>query len=298
MNITNRITILFRLLRPQQWLKNIFVLLPLFFGGALLQQAPLLQALIAFISFCMVASAIYCLNDVVDAPSDRLHDIKRHRPVASGAVTTRKALSIAAILTIAAIALPMTLPQTGWKVSVVIAAYALINIAYCLWIKQIAVLDVCVIAFGFVMRLLAGSTATEIPLSHWIVLMTFLLTLFMALSKRRDDVLKYDNTGIIIRKNITRYNITFLNQAITITATITIVCYIMYTVSPEVTQRFDNSYIYLTSLPVIIGILRYIQLTIVDGKSGSPTHIMLHDLFLQIVLLLWTLSFFIILYVL
>ena len=298
MNITNRITILFRLLRPQQWLKNIFVLLPLFFGGALLQQAPLLQALIAFISFCMVASAIYCLNDVVDAPADRLHDIKRHRPVASGAVTTRQALSIAAILTLAAIALPMTLPQTGWKVAAVITAYALINIAYCLWIKQIAVLDVCVIAFGFVMRLIAGSTATDIPLSHWIVLMTFLLTLFMALSKRRDDVLKYDNTGIIIRKNITRYNITFLNQAITITATITIVCYIMYTVSPEVTQRFHNTYIYLTSLPVIIGILRYIQLTIVDGKSGSPTHIMLHDTFLQIVLLLWTLSFFIILYVL
>ena len=244
-----------------------------------------------------MASAIYCLNDVIDAPSDRLHEKKRHRPVASGAVSTTRALLLAAVLCTAAIALPLLIPATGWQVAAVIAAYALINVAYCLWIKQVAVVDVCVIAFGFVLRLLAGSLATGIVLSHWIVLMTFLLTLFMALSKRRDDVLKYDNTGVKLRKNITRYNISFLNQAITITATVTLVCYIMYTVSPEVVSRFHTSYLYLTSIFVIVGLLRYIQLTVVDEKSGSPTHIMLHDFFLQAVVVLWTLSFFLILYV-
>ena len=287
-----------RLLRPQQWLKNIFVLLPLFFGGALLQSPLVLRACVALAGFCLMASAVYCINDVVDAPADRLHDKKRLRPVASGAVSTTQALLIAVGLAIVAIALPLLIPTAGWQVAAVIGAYGMINVAYCLWIKQVAVVDVCVIAFGFVLRLLAGSVATGIVLSHWIVMMTFLLTLFMALSKRRDDVLKYDNTGVKLRKNITRYNLTFLNQAITITATVTLVCYVMYTVSPEVVSRTRTPYLYLTSIFVIVGLLRYIQLTVVDEKSGSPTHIVLHDVFLQIVVLLWTLSFFLILYIL
>ena len=271
--------------------------MPLFFGGALLHWQQAKASLIAFAAFSLAASAIYCLNDVIDAPSDRQHEKKRTRPVASGQISPTKALIIATFLSIAAIVLPLLTLQNGWKVAAVITAYLLINVAYCLWIKQIAVVDVCIIAFGFVLRLLAGSLATDIILSQWIVLMTFLVTLFMALSKRRDDVIRYDSTGVILRKNITRYNIQFLNQAITITATVTIVCYIMYTVSPEVIQRFHTHYLYLTTIFVIIGLLRYIQLTVVDNRGGSPTHIMLHDIFLQIVILLWILTFFLILYI-
>lgn len=286
------------LIRPQQWIKNVFVLLPIFFGGSLLHLSSLIAALTAYLSFSFASSAIYCLNDVVDAPADRLHDKKRHRPVASGSISTQKALFTGCILASAALLSTLLLGKVAMQVAAVIGAYILINIAYCLWLKHIAVVDVCVVASGFVLRLLAGSLATGIVLSQWIVLMTFLLTLFMALSKRRDDVLKYDSTGIKIRKNITRYNITFLNQSITITATVTLVCYIMYTVSPEVTQRFHTSQLYLTSVLVIAGLLRYIQLTVVDQKSGSPTRIVLHDVFLQTVIALWLLSFFIILYLL
>ena len=157
---------------------------------------------------------------------------------------------------------------------------------------------VCVIAFGFVLRLLVGGIATDIPLSNWIVLMTFLLTLFLSLAKRRDDVILMNETGHAPRTNTIRYNLSFINQAITITATVTIVCYIMYTVSPEVEQRVGTRYLYLTTVFVLLGILRYLQLTLVDNKSGDPTKTLLRDRFLQVVLALWVLAFLVIIYIL
>ena len=183
-------------------------------------------------------------------------------------------------------------------VGAVVGLYLLMNVAYCLVLKRYAILDVCTIAFGFVLRLFAGGIATGIGLSNWIVLMTFLLTLFLSFAKRRDDVLKMNQTGHAPRKNTSRYNLDFINQAITITATVTLVCYVMYTVSPEVEQRIGTRYLYLTTVFVIIGILRYLQLTLVDNKSGDPTKAMLHDRVLQAVVLLWFLAFLLIIYIL
>ena len=134
-------------------------------------------------------------------------------------------------------------------------------------------------------------------LSKWIVLMTFLLTLFLSLAKRRDDVLRMDRTGMAPRRNTSRYNLTFMNQAITITATVTIVCYVMYTVSPEAAAVMQTDYLYLSSVFVIIGLLRYIQIAVVDEKSGDPTAIALHDRFIQVVVACWGLSFFTIIYI-
>ena len=159
-------------------------------------------------------------------------------------------------------------------------------------------MDVCIIAFGFVLRLLAGGFATGIVLSRWIVLMTFLITLFMSFGKRRDDVIRMNDTGEAPRKNTIRYNLAFIDQAITITASVTLVCYIMYTVSPEVIAQLRTSYLYLTTVFVLLGLLRYIQLTVVDKRSGDPTKIMLRDRFIQIDVLLWALSFLIMIYVL
>ena len=153
-------------------------------------------------------------------------------------------------------------------------------------------------AFGFVLRLLAGGFATGIVLSRWIVLMTFLITLFMSFGKRRDDVIRMNDTGEAPRKNTIRYNLAFIDQAITITASVTLVCYIMYTVSPEVIAQLRTSYLYLTTVFVLLGLLRYIQLTVVDKRSGDPTKIMLRDRFIQIDVLLWALSFLIMIYVL
>ena len=174
--------------------------------------------------------------------------------------------------------------------------YWLLNLGYCAKLKQYAILDVCIVAFGFVLRILAGGFATEVTLSRWLVLMTFLLMLFLSFAKRRDDVLRMNETGEPPRKNTIRYNLTFINQAITITASVTLVCYIMYTVSPEVVQRFHTDNLYLTSIFVLIGLLRYIQLAVVDKKSGDPTKVVLSDHFTQLVLLGWGLTFLFMIY--
>lgn len=294
MNIKN----LLKIIRPQQWLKNAFVLVPLFFGGSLLDSSDIVASVITAIAFSFVASAIYCLNDIVDVEDDRHHPVKCHRPIASGKVSVGQGYACMAAMVILAFLTTILLGSHAIGVATVIAAYLIMNIAYCLWLKRYAIVDVCVIAFGFVLRLLAGGQATDIWLSNWIVLMTFLLTLFLSLAKRRDDVVRMNKTGHAPRKNTIRYNLEFINQAITITATVTLVCYIMYTVSPDVEQRIGTRYLYLTTVFVLLGILRYLQLTMVDNKSGDPTKAMLHDRMLQAVVALWLLSFLIIIYVL
>lgn len=290
---------LIKVIRPQQWIKNVFVLVPLFFGGSLLDSADIFAALVTTVAFCLVASAIYCLNDIIDVEDDRRHPVKCHRPIASGKVSVAQGYVCMATLAIGSLASTLILGgEEGVKAAAVIVVYLLLNIAYCLWLKRFAIVDVCVIAFGFVLRLIAGGIATDIELSNWIVLMTFLLTLFLSLAKRRDDVVRMNETGHAPRKNTVRYNLEFLNQAITITATVTLVCYVMYTVSPEVENRIGTHYLYLTTVFVLLGILRYLQLTIVDNKSGDPTKTMLRDRMLQIVVALWLLSFLLIIYVL
>lgn len=288
-----------RIIRPHQWIKNVFVLVPLFFGGSLMDGSDIVASAIAFVAFSFIASAIYCLNDIVDVADDRRHPVKCHRPIASGKVSIAQGYAMMAAMAVLSFGCVAMLEWvTAWRVACVIGFYFCLNIAYCLWLKSYAVVDVCVIAFGFVLRLLAGGLATEIPLSNWIVLMTFLLTLFLSLAKRRDDVVKMNQTGHAPRHNTIRYNLEFINQAITITATVTLVCYIMYTVSPEVEQRIGTHYLYLTTVFVLLGILRYLQLTLVDNKSGDPTRAVLGDRMLQAVVLLWLLSFLLFIYIL
>lgn len=286
-----------RLLRPQQWIKNLFILVPLFFGGALFDLHALLQGLVAVLAFSLAASSVYCYNDIVDADADRQHPVKCHRPVASGAISPRQAYGLMALMLVLAAAVTLLIDGRNMLyVQLVIAFYYVLNMAYCSRLKQYAIIDVCIVAFGFVLRLLAGGLATEIELSKWIVLMTFLITLFMSFAKRRDDVLRMNETGQAPRKNTSRYNLTFINQAITITASVTLVCYIMYTVSPEVTEHFSSPYLYLTSIFVLLGLLRYIQIAVVDQKSGDPTKIILHDHFTQLIVVLWGLSFLFLIY--
>ena len=172
------------------------------------------------------------------------------------------------------------------------------NVAYCRWLKRYAIIDVCIVATGFVLRILVGGVATSIMVSKWLVLMTFLLTLFMSFAKRRDDVIRMEKTGEAPRQNTSMYNREFINQAITITAAVTLVCYIMYTVSPEVVAHFHTDYLYLTTVFVLVGLLRYIQLTVVDNRSGDPTKLILRDRFTQCIALAWGMSFLLIIYLL
>ncbi|WP_027452183.1 decaprenyl-phosphate phosphoribosyltransferase [Segatella albensis] len=295
---------LIKLLRPNQWIKNFFVFGPLVFGGELFIKDSFVEGIITFFAYSFAASSIYCFNDIHDVEDDRHHVTKCHRPIASGAISIAQAYGLMILmflLSMGTIALMYLIPESAdgrpLQVGGVILFYWLLNLAYCAKLKQFAIIDVCIVAFGFVLRLLAGGFATDVMLSKWIVLMTFLLTLFMSFAKRRDDVLLMEETGKAPRKNTIRYNLTFINQAITITASVTLVCYIMYTVSPEVIKNFHTENLYLTSIFVLVGLLRYIQIAVVDEKSGNPTKIIQKDHFTQLIVLAWLLAFILIIYV-
>lgn len=285
-----------KLIRPKQWIKNTFVLLPVFFGGMATNPASLSNSLLVFVIFCLVASAIYCLNDIFDMEDDRSHPVKCHRPLASGAIHVSQALMMVVLFSIAALLLLFLLPIHRGQVAMAVGCYYVLNVAYCLRLKDYAVIDVCIIAVGFVLRILAGGEASGVVVSRWLVLMTFLLTLFLSFAKRRDDVLRMNETGKAPRKNTVRYNLTFINQAITITASVTLVCYIMYTVSPEVMRSFGTEYLYLTTIFVVLGLLRYIQIAVVDEKSGDPTKVIWSDRFIQLTVLGWGITFLLLIY--
>ncbi len=287
-----------RLIRPQQWLKNVFVMVPMFFGGSLLDISDIRASVLTFIAYSFVASSVYCFNDINDVEADRRHPVKCRRPLASGAMSMGAARALMALTLLLACAVTALLGdlQHVLRVGGVLLFYYVMNLCYCAKLKQYAIIDVCVVAFGFVLRVLAGGYATDIVPSKWLVLMTFLLTLFLSFAKRRDDVLRMNETGEPPRKNTIRYNLTFINQAITITAAVTLVCYIMYTVSPEVTVRFHSDMLYLTSVFVLLGLLRYMQITVVDKKSGDPTKMMLRDRFTQLVVVAWALTFMVLIY--
>ena len=282
-----------KLMRPHQYVKNLFIFLPLFFALKITETDLLLQAFIAFISFSLTASAIYTLNDYHDIEEDRQHPKKKNRPLASGAISKTQAIGIMAILSLLGFALMLSL---SLQAGAILATYVLMNIAYSFYLKHIAILDVTIIAIGFVLRLFIGSAVTGIALSMWIVIMTFLLALFLALAKRRDDVLIYLETGKKMRKVIDGYNLPFLDGAMMIMASVVIVSYTLYTTSTEVVTRMDSQYLYLTALFVILGIMRYLQIAFVLKDSGSPTKIVLRDRFTQLTLLGWILSFGWILY--
>ena len=177
------------------------------------------------------------------------------------------------------------------KAATILAAYVVMNVAYSFYLKHIAILDVTIIAIGFVLRLFVGSAVTDIHLSMWIVVMTFLLALFMALAKRRDDVLIFLDTGKKMRKVIDGYNLQFLDGAMLVMASVVIVAYTIYTTSSEIIERVQSEYLYMTALFVILGILRYLQIAFVEKDSGSPTRIVLKDYFMQLTLLGWIASF-------
>ena len=284
---------IFKLMRPHQYIKNLFIFLPLFFAMKIGDIGLLCNAFLAFIAFSLTASAIYTLNDYQDIEEDRQHPKKKDRPLASGVISKSQAVIIMSVLFVSGGAL-MTF--ISLQAAALLAGYVVLNAAYSFSLKHIAIVDVNVIAIGFVLRLFIGSAVTFIDLSKWIVIMTFLLALFMALAKRRDDVLIFLDTGKKMRKVIGGYNLQFLDAAMSIMASVVIVAYIIYTTSAEIAGGVTNKYIYLTSFFVIFGVLRYLKIALVYKDSGSPTKIIIKDRFIQLILLGWVFTFALILY--
>ena len=286
-----------KLIRTSQWVKNIFVFAPQFFSNSLFLKEQAEASLMTFLSFCFISSSIYCFNDLHDADADRQHPKKCKRPIASGVVSIKEGYMLMGLCTLLSFGILTFVdsPQIPY-LFVIIGGYWLMNIAYCLKLKHYAIIDVTIIAIGFVLRVLAGGFATCIWVSHWLVLMTFLLALFLAFTKRYDDFTIFEQTGTKPRISITGYNKAFINEATAIVASVTIVCYIMYTMSPEVIERMGTRYIYLTSGWVLAGLLRYLQNMIVYNHSSSPTKTLIKDHFIQICIVGWLISFLIIIY--
>lgn len=282
-----------RLMRPNQWVKNLFIFSPIFFGQKMFDIGLLIKASIAFLVFSLVASSIYIFNDYFDIEYDRRHPIKRSRPLASGRIAIRSALVFMAVLLITGLSAAYALIEPVFYLMLI---YVLLNLAYTIRLKHIAIVDIFIIAIGFVLRIFVGGVASGVQLSMWIVIMTFLLALFLALAKRRDDVLIFLDDGQKMRKVIDGYNIEFLNSCMVIMASVIIVSYIMYSRSEEVLLRMHAKNLYLSVLFVILGIMRYLQIAFVFKDSGSPTKVIYTDKFMQLTILGWILTFFVIMY--
>lgn len=272
-----------KLIRVEQYVKNLFVLSPLFFGGAFTDATLLVRTLLAVIAFALAASSIYIINDFFDINEDRAHPEKCKRPLASGAIQSRNALLLQVVLMGISLALSYWL---SLDLFLVVCGYIGLNLLYSKWLKHIAILDVNIIAAGFVLRLLAGTAVTGIELSVWILLMTYLLALFLAIAKRRTDVVHAQN-GKEVRKNIEGYNLAFVDTALGILASVVIVCYIFYCISPENQRHYNSKWLYLSIIFVINGIFRYLKLALVDGATASPTLIVLKDRFIQLTIICW-----------
>lgn len=283
------------LIRPQQWLKQIFIFLPLFFDKKLLDIDYFVDALYAFVAFSLAASAIYCLNDIMDIEADKQHPKKCLRPLASGKISKPQAYTIMAILILSSIGIAYFTFDTLYLLGIIVG-YIVLNICYCIRLKHVAIVDVFIIASGFCLRVAAGGVATDIWISQWIILQTFLLALFLAFAKRRDDVVIFNQNGSKARRNINRYNIDFLNNAISIVATMTMMCYIIWCVSEEVIVRMGTNHLYITAFFALMGVMRYLQITMVDNKSGSPTKILIKDKYIHFCIAGWVITFLVLIY--
>lgn len=283
-----------KLIRPKDWAKNLFLLVPVFFAGEIFNNQTLLNIILGFFCFSLVASSIYIINDYRDIEDDRLHPKKRTRPLAAGTVSKGAAITICTLFLITGFTLAWFIRD---KFLFVLAIYFVLNLGYSFGLKNISILDIIIIAIGFVLRVKAGAVIAHIGLSEWLTIMVFLLALFMAIAKRRDDVLIKQVSGTDMRKAVKGYNLDFINAAISLICAVTIVSYFMYTMSPEVVQRLGTHRLYYTCLFVLAGIFRYLQLIFVNQNSQSPTKILYKDRFIQLSIVLWVISFYMILYV-
>jgi 4-hydroxybenzoate polyprenyltransferase len=262
-----------RLLRPHQWLKNGFVFVGLLFGHGWSEPAKVHAALHAFAAFCLVSSAVYVLNDLIDREQDRQHPKKRRRPLASGTVAPASAL----LLMVACLALGLALAFGRVAAPWVFVAYVLINIGYCFGLKHVVVLDVFLIASGFMLRILAGTLGIGVVPSHWLLLCGLMLTLFLGFAKRRAELIALADESGNHRRVLEHYSDTFLDQMISVAATGTVVSYSLYTVSPDTVALHGTAHLIYTVPFVLYGMFRYLFRLHLRGGGGDPALELLRD---------------------
>lgn len=283
-----------KLLRPKDWAKNFFLFIPLFFAGELFNVSKILLVAVGVFCFCCVASSIYIINDYRDREDDRKHPVKKDRPLASGAASPTIALVLFALLLISGFGVAFYL---NVKFAFLMGVYFVMNMGYSFGLKNVSILDVFIVATGFAIRVKAGGILAEVPVTTWLNMMVFLLALFMAIGKRRDDVLLSDSSGVHMRKVMKGYTLEFLNSLLALVSGIIIVAYFMYTLSDRMIAQHQTARLFYTGVFVMAGIMRYLQIIFVQKDAGSPTKILFKDRFIQVVILLWIISFYFVLYI-
>jgi 4-hydroxybenzoate polyprenyltransferase len=279
-------------MRPKQWVKNVFIFAPMIFLFAEKKSAHLFQldfierSLLAFVLFSLGTGAIYIFNDILDREKDKLHPEKRNRPIAAGSLKIVHAAIFAAVLLSGVMVFGYCFNREFFYISLV---YVSINILYSLLLKSMVIIDIMVIALGFVLRVMAGAAVNRITLYPWILISTFLLAIFLALIKRRQELLKMQGRQPekVTRKTLLIYNINLLDQMISISTATTLISYIMYVLSPDVQLKFHTTKLFYTVPFVIFGIFRYLFLSYAKGEGESPSEIIYTDLPFTLDIILW-----------
>ncbi len=278
---------LLRLMRPYQWVKNAFIFTGLLFGHAWHDPQLVAQVIIVFLAFCLVSSAIYTFNDIIDLEQDKQHPKKCLRPLACGSVTMPAAVMLAALLGGLGLMLAYSAAP---KVLVILIGYALMNIAYSLWLKHVVILDVFIIATGFMLRILAGTLGVGIPPSQWLLLCGLMVTLFLGFTKRRAEIIALTDDKTAHRKVLEHYSPVLLDKMIGITAAGLIMSYSLYTMNPD-TIRIHNTPNLIYTVPFMMyGVFRYIYLLHHQSRGGDPSHDLVRDPHLFAVVVAWLLA--------
>ncbi|HSL18038.1 MAG TPA: decaprenyl-phosphate phosphoribosyltransferase [Methylomirabilota bacterium] len=282
--MTRKALALVRSLRPEQWLKNGFVLAPMVFSGLLDQPGVWLRASVAVAAFCAASSAVYLVNDVIDRRSDRRHPAKRHRPIASGEVSVAAALAVAAALGLAGMAAAVVLG--GWFPTV-LGSYIGLVVLYSLVLKRVVFVDVLVLAGGFVLRVVGGAVAIDVPVSRWLLLCAYLLALYLALGKRRAELALLGDDAGSHREVLGHYSLALVDQAISVVLGATVLAYTLYTVAPDTVAKVGSEGLMATVPIVLYGLFRYLYLLHRQDLGGSPTRVVATDRPLLIAVLIW-----------
>jgi 4-hydroxybenzoate polyprenyltransferase len=271
-------------LRPVQWTKNFFLFAALLFAQKIFDVPLFLKTLGAFVIFCLLSGSLYLVNDVLDFEEDRVHPKKSKRPIASGRVRRPQAVATAVVLSAASLACAYVLNPRFFIAG---AAYLVLQLAYSLKLKHVVILDVFLVASGFVIRVVAGGLVIDVPLSSWLLICTTLLALFIAMSKRRHELVLLEENASSHRPILKEYSAYLLDQMISVVTASTVIAYCLYTVSEDTVRKFGTSNLIYTTPFVLYGIFRYLYLVHQKGKGGSPEELIIQDRPLQIAVFLW-----------
>jgi 4-hydroxybenzoate polyprenyltransferase len=283
------------LVRPAEWVKNVFVLAGLVFSKKVAQPQAMFEATLAFAAFCLAASTTYVINDIRDRDHDKLHPAKKNRPIASGELSVQQGLVVACLLAIGAAILCFLLPR-GF--AVVLLAYLLVNVSYTFWLKRKVILDVILIAVGFVLRAIAGGVAIGMPISPWLIVCTFTLCMFLGFGKRRCELAVIGSTSDAVkhRASLAKYTYDLLNHLTSVTAGIAVVTFLLYVMDRGGSQPpFDKKYLVYTLPLVVYAIFRYTML-IESGRVTGPTDVVINDRPFLITIILWAAAAVVVVY--